>query len=145
MAPLIPIFRKCRITHSALCMGHDMKFGILPIIAALAITGPAYAEAPSAPAVTIKGSGAGKWEVLCHVTSNGGDETVRALEPSRDTFATNNIRRATCNYKNGSTGPLTITVISSTFTCPFKGAAEGECVTQYNKGAFGTFEVRRGR
>lgn len=27
----------------------------------------------------------------------------------------------------------------------FEGAADGECVTQYDKSAFGTFEVRRDR
>lgn len=123
-------------------MGHDMKFGILPIIAALAVSGPAYAEAPSAPVISIKGSGSGNWEVLCHVTSNGGEETVRGLTPSRDTLATNNIRRATCNYKNASTGPLTIAVSSTAFPCPFNVEADAQCAAEFGKSEFGTFEVK---
>lgn len=120
-----------------------MKFGIFQIVAALAMSVPAYADAPSASLVSIKGSGAGKWEVLCHVTSRGGDDSIRILEPSRDTFATNNIRLASCNYKNGSAGPLTISVSASAFACPFKGAPEGECAAVYSAGAFGTFELRK--
>lgn len=126
-------------------MGHNMKFGILPIIAALAVSAPVHAEAPSAPVVTIKGSGSGNWEVLCHITSNGGDETVRGLTPSRDTLATNNIRRATCNYKNASAGSLTIAVSSSAFACPFKVAADAQCAAEFGKSDFGTFEVKRKR
>lgn len=122
-----------------------MKTGILSAIALLAtsLATAASAGTPVAPVVTIKASGQGGWEILCHVTPTSGDETVRGLAPDRDTFATANIRRATCNYKNASTGPLTVSINSTAFACPFKLPAEAPCETQFGKSQFGSFELRR--
>ncbi|MBB3862085.1 hypothetical protein GGQ88_003379 [Novosphingobium hassiacum] len=119
-----------------------MKSGLLALAALLAST-TASAGTPAAPLVTINGSGQGSWEVLCHVASAGGDETIRALGPDRPTLALTSLRRATCNYKNGARGPLTIAIVSTAFACPFTVSADASCETQFKPGAFGSIELRR--
>jgi|EndMetStandDraft_8_1072994.scaffolds.fasta_scaffold02570_12 hypothetical protein len=119
-----------------------MKSGLLAIAALLA-SAAASAGAPATPQLTIRGTGQGSWELLCHVTSPGGDETIRAVGPDRPVLALTNLRRATCNYKNGSAGPLTVAVETTQFSCPFVGAAEGTCESQLKPGAFGSIELRR--
>lgn len=118
-----------------------MKIGILSMVALVA-SSAASAGVPSAPAVTIKASGQGHWEILCHVFSGSGEETIRAIEPGRDTLTVSNVRRASCNYKNASTGPLAVAVTSDALTCPFKVAADVPCEAQFGKSDFGTFELK---
>ncbi|RQW40504.1 hypothetical protein [Novosphingobium sp. LASN5T] len=119
-----------------------MKSRLLAIAALLASTG-ATAGTPATPMVTVRGTGQGSWEMLCHVTAPGGDETIRAVGPDRPVLALTSLRRATCNYKNGSAGPLAVAIETTQFACPFAGAAEGTCETQFKTGAFGSIELRR--
>ncbi|WP_068075680.1 hypothetical protein [Novosphingobium lentum] len=119
-----------------------MKSAFLAI-AALVATTSANAGSPAAPLVTITGSAQGSWEMLCHVTSSNGDETILGLGPDHASSALTYLRRATCNYKNSARGPLTVTFASSTFACPFKAPVAAPCEAQFTPGAFGSIEIRR--
>lgn len=119
-----------------------MKPGFLAV-ATLLTAVAANAGAPASPQVTIRGSGQGNWELLCHVGVVGGDETIRAVGPDRPMLALANARRVTCNYKNGAAGPLTVSIETTQFSCPFAGAVDGACEGQIKASAFGSIELRR--
>lgn len=113
--------------------------------AVLLVTSSASQAAPSDHPISITASGQGQWQMLCHVTPESGEENVRVLEPQRAAFTSTNMRRATCNFKNASTGPTTITIEGAAWACPFPVSDGGTCAKTIAASAFGDFELKRKR
>lgn len=118
----------------------NLKFA-LALIGALS---PALASAQTAdPQASLKTKGEGHYEVWCKITPTSGDETTRYLEPGHDTLNLARVRRASCNYKAGSTGTVTVTLSGTDWNCPFRAATDGACEQAFNHSSFGSFELKR--
>lgn len=113
-------------------------------LAMMAALSPSMVMAqPVEPAATLKTTGEGQYEVWCAITPTSGDESTRYLQPGRDTLALSKVRRAECNYKTTSSGPVTVSLQGSEWACPFAAATEGTCQATFGKGTFGSFNLRR--
>ncbi len=110
------------------------------ILAAAASSAVAQTSVPQPVLAT---SGAGQYEVWCKVTPMSGEETTRYLQPGRDVLPLGKVRRADCNYKATSAGPLTLKVSGAEWNCPFKVPADTACETTLAPTSFGSFEMRR--
>jgi len=119
-----------------------MKAKLILAVLAAAATSPALADTP-APQSVLTSSGAGRYEVWCKVTPMSGDEATHYLQPGRDTLPLGKVRRADCNYKATSAGPLTLKLAGSEWNCPFKVAADAACEATFAQASFGSFDLRR--
>lgn len=115
----------------------------LALAAAVALT-PATAFAQTTdPQPAFVTAGAGQYEVWCKVTPMSGEETTRFLQPGRATLVLAKVRRADCNYKATSAGPLTLTLSGPEWTCPFSKGSAATCEVSFPATSFGSFELRR--
>jgi len=115
----------------------------LTLAAVIALT-PAAALAQttdSQPALVT--AGVGQYQVWCKVTPMSGEEATRYLLPGRATLVLAKVRRADCNYKATSAGPLTLTVTGAEWTCPFSKDSAATCEVSFPATSFGSFELRR--
>lgn len=120
-----------------------MKIGLF-LVASLA-TAPAFAADQVSIPTVMTVSGEQGFDVKCHVWPRGGDESVRFLDKSRNSFSVNGVWRLECEYKGSPHGPITISLTSPTLPCPFKDATSDACITTLRKGGVGSFEVREKR
>lgn len=119
-------------------MPAKIAFAFLTLLA----QSPASAEVAEAPAV-LTSTGTGQYEVWCKVAPTSGDDVTLYLQPGRENLALARVRRADCSFKASSTGPLTVKLSGSGWSCPFKVAAEGPCEMTAPAGSFGEFRLRR--
>jgi hypothetical protein len=77
------------------------------------------------------------------MSPNHGDAVIRYMEPGRETFSSDNVSRAECQYKNGSKAPLTITIEGTAWQCPFPTSQDAKCEQTIAKAQFGDFDLKR--
>lgn len=115
----------------------------LALAAVVALTPAAALAQTTDPQPALVTTGAGQYEVWCKVTPMSGEEATRYLQPGRATLALAKVRRADCNYKATSAGPLTLTVSGAEWTCPFTKDSAAACEVSFPANSFGSFELRR--
>lgn len=110
----------------------------------LLVTGPGAALAGDASNTvsTISAQGDGSWEIICHVGLPGGDLATPILGPGRSSYSSRELRRASCDVKNGGKGPLVVTITAPAMACPFKAATADACQQTFAKGRAGSFELK---
>ena len=113
------------------------------LLTATLVAGPACAiDAPSNASV-MSATGEGNWEIICHVSTGGGDDSLRILNGGKTSFSLAGMRSASCSFHKPSAKPLTITFESATLLCPFKSvAAPDACRQTFEKGAVGSFDLK---
>lgn len=115
----------------------------LAVASITALSSIAIAAQPLETQPMLRASSEGQYEVWCKITPTSGEETTRYLQPGRDALGLSKVRRAECNYKAGSSGPVTVSVTGSDWACPFAVAADGTCQSTFNKASFGSFNLKR--
>lgn len=110
----------------------------------LLVTSPGAALASDAKDMvpTISARGDGSWEIICHVLLPGGDQATPILSPGRSSYANREMRGASCDVRNGTKGPLVVTISAPAMACPFKGASADACEQSFAKGRAGSFELK---
>lgn len=110
----------------------------------LLVTSPGAALAGDASDTvsTISAQGDGSWEIICHVLLPGGDQATPILGPGRSSYANREMRGASCDVRNGTKGPLVVTISAPAMACPFKGASADACEQTFTKGRAGSFELK---
>ena len=86
-----------------------------------------------APAMTITVTGQGKWEVLCHVSGKGDDETV-FLTPARGSLSRTGVKAASCQTTSPARGPITFSLVGA-LNCPLRQAPAGTCEQAFRSGS----------
>lgn len=117
------------------------NWNVMLLVAALT-AGPALASDTSANPSTVSATGEGGWEVICHVNTGGGDDTVRILNSGKSSFSLAAVRGASCSFTKPGKAALTILIQSSTLRCPFKSAESDACKQTFEKGAAGSFDLK---
>jgi hypothetical protein len=142
---IIPLTSKYRIKPDAWFVGRAMMKSKLVATAILVAISSTSQAAPSDHAISIAVTGQGQWQAWCHVAPDSGEEFVRAIDPTRATYSTGNIRRATCNFKNAAAGPMTIKIDGAKWACPFPVSDQGTCSKTVAAGGFGDFALKQKR
>lgn len=120
-----------------------MKMNVLVAVALLGAGNAAHAAADEQPlSVAVTGQGAS--DVWCHITPKSGEEFVRYFRAGTP-FASTNVRRATCSFKNSTATPMTITLGGDAWACPFPVSAAGACTKEVEARGNGDFDLKRKR
>lgn len=117
------------------------NWNLLLLTAAL-VAGPVWAVDSPSNVSTISAAGEGSWEMICHVSTGGGEDSPRILNPGRSSFSLAEMRSASCSFTKQGKKALTISIDSPTFLCPFKSAAADACKQTFEKGAAGSFDLK---
>ena len=105
---------------------------------AVALAAPVGAR-PAVTAISVKAVGG--WEMICHVTTSFGDQTVQILDAGHSSLALTGFNNVSCEQTGAGRGPMVVSVAGPA-TCPFKGATQGACEKSFASGRAGSFAVR---
>lgn len=112
------------------------------LLTAAFVAGPACAVEAPGNASTLSATGDGNWEIICHINTNGGDDSPRILNKGKSSISVAEMRSGSCSFHKSSKQPLIVTIESATVLCPFKSAAPDACTQTFEKGAAGSFEIK---
>ncbi len=113
------------------------------LLTAALVAGPACAVGAPSDVSTVSATGEGNWEIICHVSTFGGDDTPRILSNGKSSLSLAGMRSASCSFHKPPKNPLTVTIESATLLCPFKSAAPDACKQTFEKGPAGSFEIKQ--
>lgn len=111
-----------------------------------AIAQSAETAPPAAKLDTFKlaAKGDGPWSIWCDYEARGGEST-RNITPDKDhagSLIVTHMSGGSCHYSGGY-GPLTMTITSDAWSCPFKSATDAACELVVPRLGSGEFRLKR--